>query len=122
MFIYQYRHSLTWNVKSKIPNVRRGKENSKKQMPSEIQKTFLEDSDREIREIIDGNRIKFEVHDTKILDLMKNGQQGEIVKLEYPKDSGQFKKRARFLARDLTSLYPQKEKEWTPPSKVAQKV
>ncbi len=35
---------------------------------------------------------------------------------------GQFKKRARFLARDLTSIYPQKEKEWTPSPKVAQKV
>jgi hypothetical protein len=43
-----------------------------------------------------------EVHETKILDLVKNGQQGEIVELEYPKDSRQFKKRARFLARDLT--------------------
>ena len=58
------------------------KENSKKQMPSETQKQFIEDSDREIREIIDGNRIKFEVHETKILDLVKNGQQGEIVELE----------------------------------------
>ena len=47
----------------------------------------------------------------------RNGKQGEIVELEYPKGSGQFKKRARFLARDLTSIYPQKEKEWTPPTK-----
>ena len=98
------------------------RENSKKSMLSESQKQFLEDSDREIKEIIDGNRIKFEVHETRILDLVQNGKQGEIVELEYPKGSGQFKKRARFLARDLTSIYPQKEKEWTPPPKVAQKV
>ena len=45
------------------------RENSKKSMPSETQKQFLEDSDREIKEIIDGNRIKFEVHETRILDL-----------------------------------------------------
>jgi hypothetical protein len=41
------------------------RENSKKSMPSESQKQFLEDSDREIKEIIDGNRIKFEVHETR---------------------------------------------------------
>jgi hypothetical protein len=56
-------------------------------MPSESQKQFLEDSDKEIREIIDGNRIKFEVHETRILDLVRNGKQGEIVELEYPKGS-----------------------------------
>ena len=77
------------------------RENSKKSMPSESQKQFIEDSDREIKEIIDGNRIKFEVDETRILDLVRNGKQGEIVELEYPKGSGQFKKRARFLARDL---------------------
>lgn len=41
---------------------------------------------------------------------------------KYPKGSGQYKKCAKFLAKDLNSICPQQEKEWTPPPQVPQKV
>ena len=101
------------------------RENSKKQAPSVEQKNMIEQSNQDIEDMKEKNSkylpSQFAMGETRVLDFLKNGKQGERLSRTY-EQTGEMRTRATYVVRDLTSKFPDSEKEWRPIDRLAKKL